>query len=70
MTPNKVKERGVKKKIEELEKRIQALENQRIIYVQPYPQWIQPASNACTCNTVITSPCPIHGYPNRYIVTC
>lgn len=62
----------MKKKItlEELEKRIEALENQRIIYVPQYPQWVPPASNACTCNISATFPCPVHGYPNRYIVTC
>jgi hypothetical protein len=51
--------------LEELEKRIEALEKNRIIYV---PQYIQPSPIqqhvTCTCNT-LGSWCPIHGqkYP-------
>lgn len=60
----------MKKKItlEELEKRIEALENQRIVYVPQYPMPnYQPV---CTCNSNIYGVCPVHGYPQRYIVTC
>lgn len=52
--------------LEELEKRIEALERGRTIFVPQYPYY--PTGTQCTCNTSIFQPCPVHGYPN--IVTC
>ena len=55
----------MKKKItlEELEKRIEALENNRIVYVPQYPiqQPYQPLYSPCTCNILNGGICPVHG---------
>jgi hypothetical protein len=61
----------MKKKLtlEELEKRIEALENNRIIYIQPqFPPYSVPSQ--CTCGKYNTI-CPIHGFlGNLNIVYC
>lgn len=61
----------MKKKItlEELEKRIEALEKNRIVYIPQYPIQ-QPYQPQCTCNTNIYGVCPVHGYLQRYMVIC
>lgn len=63
----------MKKKItlEELLKRVEELEKNRIIVVPQVPQFPPyPIYQQCTCNTSIFMPCPVHGYPQRYTVTC
>ncbi len=63
----------MKKKItiEELEKRVAELEKNRIVYIQQ-PNFIQPYTPQCTCNTpnIYSNWCPLHGYKNGYVVTC